>query len=696
MKRYFLFSFVYIIFLDIFNVNALPICVQSLINNDLRDGLSFQESVGIPDNEYKRRMLQFVNVDKSKIENTLKLGIIRDDQKQDEMLHNIIGLDDHTIKFLREKKILNVHPIEYLNFATLPPANRRYIRPGAVVSRVNTNGYLENVVITRIEGENVYVRLKRDATESVISKNEVYQPILVGKQIYYFNPIGIPIRTRIVSIRENGQIFIEYPPNNSGVKIVNGDQLKLKPRREILTGQQDISQPIKDKALNILRKYYFEIEELYKSLGNKSLSLINKNILHNNLAKTNNDLMRQLSVEMQKQGIVTRLVLEPVSVFNRKHYLLSLFIDGVHENGNKVMLSYWKKAEIFNVSGIKISLYPFIMDRKSFTDLPTSEIELDVQVALDILKRERDLVDTEHEFSHAMLTLGAHVDRPSIYHTQFRAILQKSKTGIYEQFSSDFISNPYNQDLSYQEIYAYISSLVFLSKNFVKNIKNIERTIHIIKILNEGVQNFVNNLLQNFDINHEIENLNYHYIRKSDISLQSFLKGEIGLSPFIDYWQEDNFGRIIGIKLSEDVKQALRYLITRLSSIEIEGLIEDISNSDSKIPEAYMEFLRQNPTAEEIFDYSQKNPERFLESIEKRVINIKREEASRILNQAFKRQLDQIRYISLRISEQLVRAEAIFERIKDTEFHHSENFRKAQNELLSIIRNLRLIALRAI
>ena len=248
MKRYFLFSFVYITFLDIFNVNALPICVQGLVNDDLRDGLSFQESVSIPNIEYKKRVLEFVKVDQSKIDYVLQIGIIRDTQKQDEILRNIVGLDNHTIGFLRERGVLSVHPIEYLNFTTLPPANRRYIRPGTIVSRVNTDGYLENVVITRMEDDNVYVRLKRDATESVISKSEVYQPILVGRQVYYLNPIGIPIRTRIISIRDNGQIFIEYPINESGRKIINANQLKLRPRREMLTGGQDLSQPITEKT----------------------------------------------------------------------------------------------------------------------------------------------------------------------------------------------------------------------------------------------------------------------------------------------------------------------------------------------------------------------------------------------------------------------------------------------------------------
>ncbi len=391
MNRYFLFTFLYIIFLDIFETNASPqnlsfdekmnnfiLCAQSLTNDDPRSRLSFQESIDIPDDEYKRRMLKVFNIDILKVEDVLRIGIIRDTQKQDEMLRSIIGLDDKTISFLRDRGVLDVHPIEYLNFTTLPPANRANIFPNAVISRTNANGYLENVVITRVEGDNVYVRLNEDMAESIISKNDAYQPILVGKQVYYFNPIGIPIRTRIISIRENGQIVIEYPPNESGTKTVNANRLKLKPRRETLTSQPDLSKPITDEILNSIRRNLFEIEELYKSLSDRSLSLINRTIVRNNLVRLNSELMRKLSAEMRKQGIITRLVLEPVNVFNRRVYLLSLVIDGVHENGNKVMLSYWKEVELFNASRTKISLYPSVI----------GEIELDIQAALDILKKE--------------------------------------------------------------------------------------------------------------------------------------------------------------------------------------------------------------------------------------------------------------------------------------------------------------------
>ena len=90
MNRCFLI-FSYIIFLDIFNVNALPIpvpisCAVSLTNDSPISGLSFQESVSIPDIEYKRRILKVLNIDKSKINDILQIGIIRDTQKQNEML----------------------------------------------------------------------------------------------------------------------------------------------------------------------------------------------------------------------------------------------------------------------------------------------------------------------------------------------------------------------------------------------------------------------------------------------------------------------------------------------------------------------------------------------------------------------------------------------------------------------------------
>ena len=106
--------------------------------------------------------------------------------------------------------------------------------------------------------------------------------------------------------------------------------------------------------------------------------------------------------------------------------------------------------------------------------------------------------------------------------------------------------------------------------------------------------------------------------------LKSFLKRKKGLSLFIDYWQEDNYGRIIGIKLPKEIKQTLKGLITSLSPFEMRDLIESIRKSSDEVPEAYIEFLGQNPTAEEILDYSRNHSEAFLESIEKSVLNIKK------------------------------------------------------------------------
>ncbi len=109
---------------------------------------------------------------------------------------------------------------------------------------------------------------------------------------------------------------------------------------------------------------------------------------------------------------------------------------------------------------------------------------------------------TSHELAHAILTLKAYVNKPSIYHTQFRAIHGRSKVGIYNQQLGNLSSDPYNQDLNHQEIYAYTSNLILFSKDVINNIENIERTIYIIEMLNKGVQSFVDNLAQDFDVNH--------------------------------------------------------------------------------------------------------------------------------------------------------------------------------------------------
>ena len=710
MKRHFLLPYLYIIIiLGFFDVNAssqkppseennnIPNeCAQNLTDShslDVVQKLSFEESILIPDDYRKRQLLEILlkNIDESKRELILRVGIIRDIQQQNEMLLNIIGLDIHTIDRIRSRRILDIHPIEYMKFTTLPSASSVYIHSGAIISRVNKNGYLENVIITRVERQNVYVRLRKSTEESMISKQSAYQPILVGKQVYYPDPLGIPIRTHITSIKEDGRVSIAYLGNE--IKIET-DQLELKPRIAMSTGKQDLSEPITSEMANDIRRSYLKIERLYSSPHDRNISAFKSIILRRDIIRLNNDLMRRLSVEMYRQGIVTRLELEPMDILeNRTDYVLRLLIDGIHENGNEVMRSYLERAEEFNVPSIKVSLFPFTIGIRitGSTNLIINEIELNIIFALNILKKEEDL-DIGHELTHAMITSDVYANKSSIYHTQFIAMPQKAKIDLYDNPSNNSVPQPYSQDLNYQEIYAQISDLIFLSREPFKNLREIVDKINTIKMINRNTQQFVDNLLQNFDINHKIEDIKYHYIRDIDVPLRSLLKNEVNLNPFINYWQEDNYGRVIGIRLPEQTKETLKYLITRLSSFEIQKLVESISG---KVPEAYIEFLKQNPTADQILDYSAKNPDSFLESVEKEVIKIKREEASKILNQEFKRQLDQIKDISVEISEQLAHVESILEQIQATP-RNNQVFIETKNKLFSAIRNLYLITLRAL
>ena len=705
MNRYCLFIFLCIIFLDIFNVNVFAQnlsdktnksvkCAQGLTGanfSDIAQKLSFEESINIPDEHHKKQLLEVLlkNVDESKREQILRIGIIRDVQKQNELLLNVVGLDIPTINRIRSRGILNVHPIGHIKFTTLPPASSAQIRVSAVVSRVNANGYLENVIITKIEGKNVYVRLRKSTEESVISRSDVYQPIQVGQQIYYLDPIGIPIRTHIISIEEDGRVSIAYLGN---VIKVSTDQLELKPRRAMSTGKQDFSRPIAERAVNDIQRIYLRMRRLYRYLHEEGRLSFEKSVISRDIIKSNNDLIQKLSVEMHRQGIVTRLELEPVEIVeNRTDYILRLFIDGIHENGNKVMRSYLERAEMFGVPSIKVSLYSPVMNIEptGSTSLITNEIELSIAFALAVLRKEENL-DMEHELINAMLISDAYANKSFIYHTQFIAVSDRSKIDMYGESSDTSVVRPHSQNLSYQEIYTHTSDLVFLSSEPIKNRKQIIGKINLVKTINENAKRFVDHLLEGFDIDREIEDIKHHYIRGIDTQLQSLLNREVGLSPFINYWQEDSYGRIIGIRLPEQVKETLKYLIIDLSPSEMERLIENLPNN---VPEAHVAFLKQNPTVDQILDYSVENPDSFLESLEKEAMFIRRAEASRILNQELKRQLEQIRDISIRISTRLARIDFVLEQI-ETAHHSSQAFIEAKNELLLIIRDIRIIVLK--
>ena len=655
------------------NTFANPNCPNALLREsqveNSETNITFQESISILSDAEKLKILSDLNIDESKKDMIIRVGIIRDIQTQNKILRDVIGLDHHTIDTLRNKGVLQIHPIEYQKFTTVPPVNPTHIQPRAIISAINKNGYLENVIIEKIEGENIYIRFKekegfkviprKEAYQpilKVISRKEAYQPILRERQVYYLDENGIPNRQSISYIDPHNinQHYLSRLDDKTTQEYSYIDTLDLRPRKEMVTSKEDYSKRITFKSLISLWRHYRKLIRHYKRHG------INEDVI-----KLNNDFLNRLSIEMRKAGIVTRLLPSNINFENDNAIydplIMNLSIDGVHENGNRLMRRYLKTAERLNIPSIEIS--PLIeVKEKSRGRLhrETNTLKLNVNSAIDILSKNNDDETIPHELSHTMFNSKSIAKSGfNIYNTTFEATgeTRLNNYGLYDKF------------LSLSELYTYTSSLLLLSKKLLKSqsiaervrkflnpfilfkqtnkLSQIKDMFRTLKILNKTVQEFFNNLEKGLTIvpSEGIKEDSIRYV--------------------------DNKGRVVVIEIRGEINKILDSQLSFFFQHEITHLIEEIQKymtslaaPDIHLARNYIEFLQDDPTVMEFlekkehfgYDYESDLQERYSlhlrNVIESKIVDIE-EKVVQLAAQEIERRLDQIKTLTLKASYQL-------------------------------------------
>ncbi len=196
----------------------------------------------------------------------------------------------------------NINPLLYKNLTTLPPVKRSFLKKDAIVSRVNDRGHLENVMITKVNNDNVHVvsQIHGSSSEEIVLKDNLYMPILPYRRVIdprVLDQASIAFSvTYIKSIndREGTAILV------SSKKPLPLNDLELRPRHWTDTSTKDFSVSISNEEASKLEEEYRSLREIY--LQEKESK---------NFVETNNSLITKIQQLLSEQGIVTSFYWRP-------------------------------------------------------------------------------------------------------------------------------------------------------------------------------------------------------------------------------------------------------------------------------------------------------------------------------------------------------------------------------------------------
>ena len=347
--------------------------------------------------------------------------------------------------------------------ASLPPANRSDLVPGAEVSVANENGNLENVVVVGVSGDRVRVappgggrpgdakvvnmvineegRFRIDPGEGggarVVARGDVHWPIVPG------------MRTRKGPI-DDGTIDEEFLKWDGTVTM---DDLGVRPRPALAT-TRDLSTPTPDEKLAGLRREAEEIQRVLEDSG-EGLEVLRRS----------DALMARLQEESGRQGIVCFLAK------SERGGSQMLVIEGVRPNGNRVAQMYLRAAERLNVRRITVSLVDnhkdgtvgFFSDEGGVT-----RAEIGFESLLDMLRGGKNAT-VVHELRHGMIHAWRARGRVGVYHHGLELGVNAKTDFLGGKITEGYaVRHPYARGFNFEEIYTYALDLVRLDSMFRK------------------------------------------------------------------------------------------------------------------------------------------------------------------------------------------------------------------------------------
>ncbi len=407
-----------------------------------------------------------------------------------ERQNKILGemrLTEEQRKFIEDNDILQLSVYEYQRLMTRAPISRIHLRPSVTVSYPSKNGILENVIIDRVEGENLYVSSKsKNEKKFMIKKKDAYNPISFGQEIVYDTRVDIPKISEIFDDAYNEKISIR--DHNRTIDILDINQLGVRPRVAVNTRLPDFSSPLNEEQTTKLKEDIDEISFLYARYGINEL-----------FVEKSNTFLKNLQQAMRRQGVFASL--------SPQEETLKLTIDGVHPYGNIRARQNLKKTLLHGFQNLTVSPGECCANVSSgFIRYDDFRLEMGPLEALDMLKGNPP--DTfNHEFRHLFLHTRKTVSINSLYNHELFAIGTKKLFSDSELYDPTIFKNFYEMYLDMSELYAQAFDIPSMFQLF-KRVSEDEKTDAVLDIsyrvlsltlLSDGLYNLTKNMLKNFN-----------------------------------------------------------------------------------------------------------------------------------------------------------------------------------------------------
>lgn len=512
----------------------------------------------IPYYHYEKiEILERLGIESDKYQKLLALAYLRGPDainKQNKILRDL-GVTSDKIQQLRKKNFFKIDDLEYQRLTTIPPISKKYVQPGTVISRVNKNGNLTDVIVEKVEGGKIIV--KEDTffqkAKEVIPLKDAYWPVGSRREVLIIDRNGIPkIRNNVV------ELFSENQQNVLG----------LKPRPRTTTGLKDLSKAIDKATERRIDDSIIKLELMHGIMGESATFI-----------KANNKFMRMLQIEMKKQGISTSLV-------SLDSPALSLVMNGVEKNGNKVARRYMKIGEVFGSKKLTISLADNLKNNASgFNVIDSSRTEIGYEMVLNMLKKQEDLTPL-HELRHQMFNAQKRYKKNSNIDNSFSAVDADLDLGGKKYFGSWGYSSYFFFEEIYNQSFDVYNLARKLNRSADKNVKIRRRQYLLLKSEIKKELKLSKEAIVNTRklLHHMLENLDNVKIWPNELRLD----GIITLG--------DRYQRTMAIRLSPDIRGKVQSALNQGGGT--------LKYADSmKLQELVREEVRK--TLQELSDFSQ-------------------------------------------------------------------------------------------
>ena len=409
-----------------------------------------------------------------------------------------LGLTQDQLDFIEKNRIFEIEPLEYRRLTTLPPANPSYVFTGATISRPNPDGHLENAVVLKVVGDEVFIQVTNGATtlKETIPKSSAYRPIAPGQEVIITNSKGIPELKQLIEITPDNYASFHSQRIWGGITIhkLPISELALLPRRAISTTDEDLSSSLNPLRAQQLRLNYTQFNDLALSLSPLDKASEEARRSLKELINRHNVLVQRLQEELRKQGIAASLL-----TTGGRNNFLHLEIEGVHKNGNRVARLYMKALERQGIQRLAVSLTNNLHYSTQAYQKDDYAVVLGFEPVMSLLQKEKTIPALLHQAHYLMFSSHRYLGIRSIFDMFFDSDNAAKNLFGRPNSGGDFIEKA-SSSFSLEELYTNLLDASRYAHRIERNpqaAENLAESLRILGLLSSTASNILDDILNN-------------------------------------------------------------------------------------------------------------------------------------------------------------------------------------------------------